>query len=198
MEVKKNVGKMIVGEWNTKTIVAVAIGAALYGVLMCYGGIQVFTNTSLTTAMIVPVIVGALFGPVPAMIAAGVGNVIADLIGGWGMWFDWSIGNAVMAFCVGLLPIYGAKIKEGIFTVKHAIIYAVCCVVGNMVAFGVITPIFSTIIYGSDLNVTFLQAAAANISNILVLLVVGIPILIVLANRYKARTNLKEDKGDEY
>lgn len=198
MEVKKNVGKMIVGEWNTKTIVAVAIGAALYGVLMCYGGIQVFTNTSLTTAMIVPVIVGALFGPVPAMIAAGVGNVIADLIGGWGMWFDWSIGNAVMAFCVGLLPIYGAKIKEGIFTVKHAIIYAVCCVVGNMVAFGVITPIFSTIIYGSNLNVTFLQAAAANISNILVLLVVGIPILIVLANRYKARTNLKEDKGDEY
>lgn len=198
MEVKKNVGKMIVGEWNTKTIVAVAIGAALYGVLMCYGGIQVFTNTSLTTAMIVPVIVGALFGPVPAMIAAGVGNVIADLIGGWGMWFDWSIGNAVMAFCVGLLPIYGAKIKEGIFTVKHAIIYAVCCVVGNMVAFGVITPIFSTIIYGSDLNVTFLQAAAANISNFLVLLVVGIPILIVLANRYKARTNLKEDKGDEY
>lgn len=198
MEVKKNVGKMIVGEWNTKTIVAVAIGAALYGVLMCYGGIQVFTNTSLTTAMIVPVIVGALFGPVPAMIAAGVGNVIADLIGGWGMWFDWSIGNAVMAFCVGLLPIYGAKIKEGIFTVKHAIIYAVCCIVGNMVAFGVITPIFSTIIYGSDLNVTFLQAAAANISNILVLLVVGIPILIVLADRYKARTNLKEDKGDEY
>lgn len=198
MEVKKNVGKMIVGEWNTKTIVAVAIGAALYGVLMCYGGIQVFTNTSLTTAMIVPVIVGALFGPVPAMIAAGVGNVIADLIGGWGMWFDWSIGNAVMAFCVGLLPIYGAKIKEGIFNVKHAIIYAVCCIVGNMVAFGVITPIFSTIIYGSDLNVTFLQAAAANISNILVLLVVGIPILIVLANRYKARTNLKEDKGDEY
>ncbi len=198
MEVKKNVGKMIVGEWNTKTIVAVAIGAALYGVLMCYGGIQVFTNTSLTTAMIVPVIVGALFGPVPAMIAAGVGNVIADLIGGWGMWFDWSIGNAVMAFCVGLLPIYGAKIKEGIFTVKHAIIYAVCCIVGNMVAFGVITPIFSTIIYGSDLNVTFIQAAAANISNILVLLVVGIPILIVLANRYKARTNLKEDKGDEY
>ena len=38
MEIKKkNVGAMLVGEWNTKTIVAVAIGAALFGVLMCYG-----------------------------------------------------------------------------------------------------------------------------------------------------------------
>lgn len=141
MEIKKkNVGAMLVGEWNTKTIVAVAIGAALFGVLMCYGGIPIFTNTSLTTAMIIPVIVGALFGPLPAMVCCGVGNVIADLIGGWGLWFDWSVGNAVMAFCVGLLPVYGANIKEGIFTVKHAVIYAVCCILGNMVAFGVITP----------------------------------------------------------
>lgn len=141
MEIKKkNVGAMLVGEWNTKTIVAVAIGAALFGVLMCYGGIPIFTNTSLTTAMIIPVIVGALFGPLPAMVCCGVGNVIADLIGGWGLWFDWSVGNAVMAFCVGLLPVYGANIKEGIFTAKHAVIYAVCCILGNMVAFGVITP----------------------------------------------------------
>ena len=51
MEIKKkNVGAMLLGEWNTKTIVAVAIGAALFGVLMCYGGIPIFTNTSLTTA----------------------------------------------------------------------------------------------------------------------------------------------------
>jgi len=138
MEIKKkNVGAMLVGEWNTKTIVAVAIGAALFGVLMCYGGIPIFTNTSLTTAMIIPVIVGALFGPLPAMVCCGVGNVIADLI-------------------------------------------------------------FSALFYGSDLNLTFLQALAATLGNTLVLVVVGIPILLVLANRYKSRTNLKEDKGDRY
>ena len=90
------------------------------------------------------------------------------------------------------------KIKEGIFTVKHAVIYAVCCILGNMVAFGVITPIFSALFYGSDLNLTFLQALAATLGNTLVLVVVGIPILLVLANRYKSRTNLKEDKGDQY
>ena len=195
---KKSIGKLIVGQWNTTTIVAVAIGAALYGVLMAYGGIPIFTNTNLTTAMIVPVIVGGLFGPVPAMISCFVGNVLADLIGGWGLWFDWSIGNGIMAFCVGLLPLYGASIKDGIFNVKHAIIYAICCILGNVIAFGLVTPIFSWLFYGSDLNVTFIQAFAATLGNFAVLVIVGVPILFLLAKRYKARTNLTEEKSDEY
>lgn len=190
----KSIGQRLLGTWNTKTIVTVAVGAALYGVLMCYGGIQVFTNTNLTTAMIVPVIVGGLFGPLPALVAAGVGNVIADLIGGWGLWFDWSIGNAIMAFFVGLLPVYGAFITEGIFKVKHAIIYAVCCVLGNAFAFGVVTPFFTWVLYSGDLNLSYAQALAAVISNSSVLIVIGIPVLFLLSKRYAARTNLEEDK----
>ena len=198
MEEKKSIGKMLVGQWNTKTIVAVAVGAALFGVLMCYGGIPIFTNTSLSTAMLVPVIVGGLFGPLPACIAAGVGNVIADLIGGWGMWFDWSIGNAIMAFCVGLLPVYGANIKEGIFEVKHMIIYAIICIASNMVSFGVITPIFTVIFYGADLELTLLQSFAATLGNFAVLVVVGIPVLKLLANRYAKRANLTQENGETY
>ena len=195
---KQSVGKILLGKWDTKTIVGVAIGVALFGVLMDYASIKVFTNTNLTLAMIVPVIVGGLFGPLPAALACGLGNCLADLIGGWGMWFDWSIGNAVMGFCVGLLPIYGARIKEGVFTVKQAILYAVCCILGNMVAFGVITPVFSYLLYASDLNVTFLQAFAATLGNSAVLVIIGIPVLLVLAKRYKARTNLTEDQSDQY
>ena len=195
---KKSVGKMLLGDWNTKTIVAVAVGAALFGVLMCYGGIPIFTNTTLTTAMLIPVVVGGLFGPLPAAIAAGVGNVIADLIGGWGMWFDWSIGNAVMAFCVGTLPLYGANIKEGIFEVKHMIIYAVVCVLSNMISFGVITPIFTAIFYRADLELTFIQSFSATLGNFAVLVVVGIPLLKILANRYAARANLNQDNSANY
>lgn len=195
---KKSGGSLIVGEWNTRTIVAIAIGAALYGVLMVFGGIPVFSNTQLTTAMIVPVVVGGLFGPLPALVTCGVGNVIADLIGGWGLWFDWSIGNAVMAFCVGLLPLYGANIKEGVFTVKHAIIYAICCILGNVLAFGIVTPIFSYLLYATDLNITFLQAFAATLGNSAVLVIIGIPVLILLAKRFKSRTNLSQEKSDKY
>lgn len=191
---EKSLVSTLLGTWSTKTIVGVAIGAALFGVLMNYGSIRVFTNTSLTTAMIVPVIVGALFGPLPAAVAAGVGNVIADLIGGWGFWFDWSIGNFVLGFCVGLLPVYGAKIEEGIFEVKHMVIYAIVCIIGNAFAFGIVTPIFSTILYSSELEITFMQSLAGSVANCAVLIVAGIPLLLALAKRNEKGTNLTEEE----
>jgi energy-coupling factor transport system substrate-specific component len=191
---EKSKAQMILGTWNTQTIVGVAIGAALFGVLMVFGGIKVFTNTSLTSAMVVVAVVAGLYGPLPAAVAAGVGNVIADLIGGWGFWFDWSIGNFVLGFFVGLLPLYGAKIEDGIFELKHAIIYAITVVVGNAIAFGIVTPLLTYLFYSSELTITWLQALSAIISNGLVLIVIGIPILKALASRNARKFNLaKED-----
>ncbi len=185
--------KKFVGEWNTKTIVAVAIGAALYGVLMVWGSIPVFTNTNLTSAMIVPVVVGALFGPLPATVALLVGNCLADLIGGWGFWFDWSIGNGVLGLFVGLLPLYGADIKNGIFKVKHAVIYTICCILGNAIAFGIVTPVMTALLYSADLEITFIQSLAGGISNTAVLVIIGIPVLVLLSKRYASRANLVEE-----
>ena len=190
---KKSLAKKFLGEWSTKTIVAIAIGAALYGVLMVYGSIPVFTNTYLSSAMVVPVVVGALFGPIPAMITLLVGNCLADLIGGWGFWFDWSVGNGFLGLFVGLLPVYGADIKNGIFKVKHIIIYIICCIEGNAVAFGIITPIMTALFYSADLEITFIQSFASGISNTAVLVIVGVPILLILSKRYASRTNLKEE-----
>ncbi len=187
---KKGIGKAIVGEWNTKTIVTMAVGAALYGVLMVYGGIPIFSQTNLSTAMIVPIVVGAMYGALPCSVTLLIGNIIADLIAGNGMWFDWSIGNAVLGFFVGLLPAYGAYITEGIFKVKHAIIYGVLCIVGNIVAFGLVTPVITYLFYGGELKVTFIMAGFACAGNIAILLIVGIPVLFLLAKRYASRTNL--------
>jgi energy-coupling factor transport system substrate-specific component len=187
---EKSVGKLFLGEWNTKTLVGIAAGAALFGVLMVYGSIPVFTNTQLTSAMIIPVVVGGLFGPVPAFVTLLLGNILADTIGGWGYWFDWSIGNGVLGLFIGALPLYGARIREGIFGVKHAVIYVLCAVIGNALAFGLITPLLTTLIYASDLEITFLQAIVSGISNTLVLVVVGIPILVLLSRRFKKRSNL--------
>lgn len=187
---EKSIFKTILGVWNTKTVVVIAIGAALFGVLMNIGGIPVFTNTKLTTAMIIPVIVGGMFGPVPAFITCLVGNTIADLIGGWGYWFDWSIGNGVLGFIVGLLPLYGARINDGIFKLRHAVIYVITCIVGNAFAFGVVTPIFTVLFYGGELEVTFVQSLSGGIANTLVLTIIGIPILIALSKRNARNTNL--------
>lgn len=194
---KESILKTILGVWSTKTVVVIAIGAALFGVLMNFGGIPVTSNTKLTTAMIIPVIVGAMFGPVPAFVTCLVGNTIADLIGGWGFWFDWSIGNGVLGFIVGLLPIYGARINDGIFKLKHAIIYIITCVIGNAFAFGIITPVLTTLFYGGELEVTFVQALAGGIANVAVLTIIGIPILIALAKRNERNMNLTMDEKEE-
>lgn len=190
---KKSFVQLLVGEWNTTTIVTVGVGAALFGVLMCYGGIQVFTNTNLTTAMIVPVVVGAMYGPVPAAVAAGVGNVIADLIGGWGQYPAWSIANAVAGLFIGALPLYGAKITEGKFDLKHAIIYVICVMVGNAIAFGVVAQAFTVILEGGDMNVSLIQGFTASGSNMLVEIVIGLPVIYLLTKRYASRTNLTEE-----
>lgn len=183
--------------WDAKTVVTIAIGAGLYGVLMVYGGIPLFEATNLTVAMIVPVFVGTVSGPIPAAICCGIGNIIADLIGGWGMNFDWSIGNAVLGLFVGALPLYGARIMEGVFKPKQIIIYSVLCVVGNIVAFGIVTPIFSSILYARPLKLSLVYSLFSSIGNIIVLLVVGIPVLVMLSKRYKARASLMEDDGDD-
>ncbi|MGI6607756.1 MAG: ECF-type riboflavin transporter substrate-binding protein [Erysipelotrichaceae bacterium] len=190
---KESIGKILLGKWDTKTIVGVAIGVALFAVLMIYGSIKVFTNTNLSLAMLVPVIVGGLFGPLPAALACGLGNVLADLIGGWGLWFDWSIGNAVLGFIVGCLKLYGADIEEGVFDVKHMVIYAVLAVLGNILAFGVVTPIFTKLFFGGELSITITQGWFAVVSNATVLIVAGIPILKALAARNARGKNLTKE-----
>lgn len=187
---KKSVWELFIGDWNTKTIVGIALGAALFGVLMNYGSIKVTTNTNFSTAFIVPVIVGALFGPVPAMLSAGLGNVVADTLGGWGYWWDWSAGNAIIGLLIGLLPLYGANIEKGIFKVKHAVIYVVIAVLGNALAFGLITPVLTKLFYGGELTVTYIQAQAAVIANATVLIVVGLPVLFAWAARNASAQNL--------
>ena len=120
-------------------------------------------------------------------------SVLADLIGGWGFWFDWSIGNAVLGFFVGLLPVYGARIDEGIFNVKHAVIFAIIAVLANALAFGVITPIFTVLFYGGELTITFMQSLTGGASNVLVLTLLGIPLLFLLAKRYGGSKNLTKE-----
>ena len=190
---KQSLGSILLGKWNTKTIVGIAIGAALFGVLMNFGSIRVTTNTSLTTSYIVLPIVGALFGPLPAFLTGLIGNTIADLIGGWGLWFDWSFGNAVAGFFMGLLPLYGAKIEDGVFTVKHAIIYAVVTVVGVGIGFGLVTPVLTYLFYSSELTVTWIQAWSAIVSDASVAIIVGVPVLFALAKRNARGTNLSKE-----
>ena len=195
MSVKEqtSIWKKLLGNWETKTVVAVAVGAALFGVLFDYVSIPVFTNTKLSVAYLVPVFVGALFGPLPAGIVGLLGNFFADLLAGSGFWPEWWIGNFIATFVIGLLPIYGARIKEGVFNAKHAIIFTITSLLGLLVSFGFVSPFLNTIFYGGEKTINFAQGWVAVVSDGIVTVVAGLPLLYLLAKRYKKNTNLTKE-----
>lgn len=72
------------------------------------------------------------------------------MIGGWGFWFDWTIGHFFCGFITGLLPVYGAKVGEGVFTNKQAATFAVLAFVAPLIAFCGITPLFTMMWYQGE------------------------------------------------
>ena len=94
---------------------------------------------------------------------------------------------------MGLLPLYGAKIEDGVFSIKHAIIFAIVTVIGVGVGFGLVTPLLTYVFYSSELTVTWIQAWAAIVSDASVSIIVGVPVLFALAKRNAKGTNLSKE-----
>ncbi|GEP23640.1 MAG: ECF-type riboflavin transporter substrate-binding protein [Lentilactobacillus diolivorans] len=193
IEKKESYSKKLLGSWDTKTVVSVAIGAALFGVLLDFVSIPVFTNTKLSVAYLIPVFVGALFGPLPAGLVGLFGNIFADLLAGSGFWPDWWIGNFIASFVIGLLPLYGARIKDGIFNVKHATIFTITTIIGLLISFGFISPFLNTVFYGGEKAINFAQGWIAVVSDGIVAVVAGLPLLYALTRRYKKNSNLTKE-----
>ncbi|WP_283678428.1 ECF-type riboflavin transporter substrate-binding protein [Lentilactobacillus sp. Marseille-Q4993] len=192
-EIRESVFSKLVGRWSTQSIVTVAIGSALFGVLLDFVGIPVYTNTKLSVAYLVPVFVGALYGPLPAGFIGLFGNFFADLIAGSGFWPEWWIGNFIAAFVIGLLPLYGARIEDGIFTKKHAAIFTITSLIGLLVAFGFIAPFLNTLFYGGEKLINFAQGYIAVITDGAITIIAGIPLLFSLAKRNRKNSHLTKE-----
>src|SRR5436190_6779708 len=90
---------------DVRKIVYMALGAALYG------GLSVVTNflqlpgagnVSFRPGIVIPLFFGAVFGPWVGLFTGGVGNIIGDLISGYGFYWNWDVGNALIGFISGL------------------------------------------------------------------------------------------------
>ena len=187
------IGRKLVGQWNTKTVVGVALGAILMAIMMVYIQIPIFTQVQFSLAPVVIVIVGALFGPLPAAIAACFGNFSADMIGGWGFWFDWTIGHFFCGFITGLLPVYGARVGEGVFTNKQAATFAVLAFVAPLIAFCGITPLFTMMWYQGELEIGMVQGVIAGVKDGLMAAIIGVPLLKMMVKKKRLKTNLTEE-----
>ena len=120
---------------SAKTVVVIAIGAALYGIggLPMFG-IPVFANTTLKPAMAVLALFSVLFGPLVGFLVGFIGHWVTDLFAGWGVWLTWVLGSGIVGLMLGFFPtITQNRLSKGIFNFQDFTLFVVLALVGNVV-----------------------------------------------------------------
>ncbi|AZL85181.1 ECF-type riboflavin transporter substrate-binding protein [Aliivibrio salmonicida] len=178
---------------SAKTVVVIAIGAALYGIggLPMFG-IPVFANTTLKPAMAVLALFSVLYGPIVGFLVGFIGHWVTDLFAGWGVWLTWILGSGIVGMIIGLFPILTKRrIEVGLFDKKDFFIFVVLAFVGNVIGYGT-SAFLDTVLYAEPFTKVFAQLCIIAAGNTVLIAVVGYFILTNLAKRKKQSTHLTE------
>ncbi len=178
---------------SAKTVVVIAIGAALYGIggLPMFG-IPVFANTTLKPAMAVLALFSVLYGPIVGFLVGFIGHWVTDLFAGWGVWLTWVLGSGIVGMIIGLFPmIIKNRIEVGSFDKKDFLIFVALAFAGNVIGYGT-SAFLDTILYAEPFSKVFMQLCIIAAGNTVLIAIVGYLILTNLAKRKKQSTNLTE------
>lgn len=172
--------------FGTREVVYSAIGAALYAVLSVatnFLQIPAAANVSVRPAVAIPMFFGVAFGPWVGLISGLVGNVISDLISGYGFWPWWDLGNGLMGFIPGLIYTSIKDFRSGSDILKAEIMVVLGAAVGMFVA-SVSEIWVSGIDFVTAMTTNFVPAFVSNIVNGLIL----VPILMVAYAAIQSRS----------
>ncbi len=181
--------KSTMWKFGTREIVYSAIGAALYGVLnWVFNNLQLpgTTLVSFRPPVAIPFFMGFIFGPWVGLFTGLVGNVIGDLLSGYGFYWAWDVGNGLLGFITGLAPLMGMmEFKTG----RDYGMAALAAVVASFVGIGfpalIADPfILRNIDIGAAISTEWLPASITDAINGAILT----PILLYAWNAYKARS----------
>lgn len=185
------------GQNIVKTVVLIAIGAALYGI----GGmisITIFANTSLKPAMGILALFAAAYGPVVGILSGFLGHILTDLFMGWGVWVTWAFGSALVGLGLGLYPIITKKrLDDGVFGGKEAGILILMSLVANFVGY-LVSALLDYWFMGEPLNKVITQQLIVSVANTAMIAIVGCLLMKLVASRNKASSNLSlEDEPEK-
>ena len=173
-------------QFGTREVVYSAIGAALYAVLSVatnFLQIPAAANVSIRPAVAIPMFFGVAFGPWVGLLSGLVGNVISDLISGYGFWPWWDIGNGLMGFIPGLIWLGIKTFRSGSDIIKAEIMVVVGAAVGMFVA-SVSEIWVSGTSFAASMATNFMPAFISNVINGLIL----VPILMVAYAAIRGRS----------
>lgn len=179
--------------FSAKTVVVIAIGAALYGIggLPMFG-VPVFANTTLKPAMAVLALFSVLFGPIVGFLVGFIGHWVTDLFAGWGVWLTWVLGSGIVGMVIGLFPMMTKnRLQQGELPMKDFVLFVVLALAGNVVGYGC-SAFLDTILYAEPFAKVFTQLSIIAAGNTVLIAVVGFLILKSVAKRNKQSRNLTE------
>lgn len=176
IEKKKNIWA-----FGTKEVVYAAIGAALYAVLTWAFNVWQIPgagNVGIRPAIVIPMFFGIAFGPIVGFITGFVGNILADMLSGYGFWIWWDLGNGIIGLIPGMFSALIYKYNE----TKSIILGEAYVVLGSALGMGV-SSLSELWVSGADMKtVIFGNFVPAFLTNI----VWGLVLLPVLMIAYAA------------
>lgn len=164
-------------EVETRHVVYMAIGAALYAIFSYLFNGTVFvvpslSQVSLRPAIAIPMFFGYAFGPVVGFFSGAVGNMFGDALTGFGLSPQWSIGNGLVGFVSGMVFLFKNKKKSmdtvlytsGALAVLAAVMYFLNQSIPNMMFYDVDNGIFGdqqiSLFAGISIIIGFVLVAA--------------------------------------
>lgn len=176
---------------STKDVVAIGIGAALYGVISVFS-IPIGPNTGLRIAIALLVIFGAMYGPIVGFLVGFIGHALNDAMMYGSVWWSWVFMSAIIGLFSGFIFLSkDYNIKSGEISKKNIIKMYIYAVLGMLFGslFAYLGDVF---LYGEAPEKIWVQIILANISNFAVAGIVGIPAVIALIKTNKKGTLEKE------
>ncbi len=171
---------------GTREVVYMAIGAALYGVLSWVFNIFLVipgtANVAVRPPVVLPLFFGAVFGPWVGFFTGFVGNIIGDLLSGWGFWPWWDLGNGLMGFFAAFALLSVKEYRTG----RDYAIAEIWAAIGVVIGMG-IASLSEMWVSGADMQAVifanFIPAAATDLVNGLILLPILLAAYMAVARR---------------
>lgn len=179
--------------FNTKTLVATGLGAALFTLLFMFVKVPTgIPETSIQTAYGIGAFFSALFGPVAGFLIAFIGHALSDAIQYGSPWWSWVVASGITCFIIGFCyP--KLKVDEGEFSVKDAVMFNVFQIVANAIAWIVVAPVLDIVIYSESPSVVFVQGVVAAISNAVSCGVIGTVLLVLYSKTRSKKGSLSQE-----
>ena len=172
--------------FSTKTLVGTALGAALFTVLFMYVKIPTgIPETQIQSAYGIGGFFAAMFGPIAGFLVAFIGHALSDIVQYGSAWWSWVIASGVSCLIIGL--VYPKlHVEDGVLSVKDIVLYNICQIVANAIAWIVVAPVLDIVVYSEPVELVFTQGVVAAISNAVSAGVIG-TVLLFLYSKTRAK-----------